>query len=140
MEHGSHVLIKYNSLIYLKSIGPTNLERAIRLCREYRELASTIYSESWAEINDLSQWEFGTPEIFQLFREVTSWAFARNLLYSVNIIGKNHILKESLLKDIHNIDVGMSHQNYSFLTADEAFNFLKSKGIEVSNEIRKLAE
>jgi len=94
-EHGSYSLEIKNKTHILKAYGAWNYETVQRWGAETKQLVSTIKSNPWACLVDLTDWELATPDAREYVYNINLWLNDNNLKY-LAVVYSLHLQKEIL--------------------------------------------
>ena len=125
-EHGSFTFEKKGQLIISRAYDAWNKETAQSMCSECLKLAQSIKDKPWAILVDLTQWEFGTPDMWEPIEELNQWANKNNQKFEAVVCSLN--IQQKLLEKSHEIFTEVNSQ--FFKTENDALQWLKSNGIE----------
>lgn len=94
-EHGSYSLEIKNKTHILKAYGAWNYETVKRWGAETKQLVSTIKSNPWACLVDLTDWELATPDAREYVSNLNLWFNDNNLKY-LAVVYSLYLQKEIL--------------------------------------------
>jgi len=124
-EHGYFEMKIVAQTLIVTCFDCWNIETAIRLCEEYKNLSKKIYNTPWACLVDLSHWELCTPEASDEIIKLNEWADKHNQKYEVIVC--NTALQQALLKNIHQ---GFTNVETHFCeNIDQAYQWLQTRNV-----------
>lgn len=126
-KRGSYTLEISGQTLILHAYGPWNIKTANSMCFDAKQLIKTIHHKPWACLTDITEWELGTPDIWEPVKKLNSWANRNNQKYEVTVCspGIQKSLIEKSMKTLTNSELAYVSSK------EEALEWLKSRGVEV---------
>ena len=130
-EHGSFQIEIIGQTIKAKLFDQWNYEITVRFVAEFKLKALFICDKPWACIVDLTQWELGTPDIWDLFVEGNVWSSQHNQKYEASI---SKLAVHKRVMEITDESLkGVVTQ--AFNNETDALEWLESVGIKTTNSV-----
>jgi hypothetical protein len=124
-EHGSFEMKIQDSTLIFKCIDAWNYETALRFGDEYKKLILSFNGAPWACLVDLTQWEFTTPDVWELVDELNEWGNSKNQKYEAVVCSL--IIQKVFLEKSHDLLTNVETKFCDNL--EEAYSWLKSLGV-----------
>jgi len=127
-EHGLYEMKQQGQLIVITALYAFNKEGILKWAKEYKSIAETIKNKPWACLCDINQWEFFTPEAWEVIDEINDWCNINNLKFLGFICSANNLelVKQDMLKKSHS---ALTNTELAFCNnLQEAYCWLDSVG------------
>jgi len=127
-EHGTFDIDVIGQTIKVKLYDQWNYEVTVRFVKEFKLKALTICHKPWACVVDLSEWELGTPDIWELLEEGNVWSSEHNQKYEASIsqLAVHKQIMEKSDESLSNVETK------AFNNETQALAWLESVGIKTT--------
>jgi len=127
-EHGTFNIDLRGQTVRVKLYDQWNYEVTVRFVQEFKLKALTICNKPWACVVDLSEWELGTPDIWELLEEGNVWSSEHNQKYEASIsqLAVHKQIMEKTDESFSNVETK------AFNNETQALAWLESVGIKTT--------
>jgi len=125
-DHGSFTFEQKGQLIISRAFDAWNKETAQSMCKQMYILANKINDKPWGILVDLTQWEFGPPDMWEPIEDLNRWANDHNQKFEAVVCGLN--IQKKLLENSQ--EVFREVESEFFDNEAKALQWLAKNGIK----------